>query len=360
MITFTCTCGASYTVAEHLAGKSTNCRKCGQHLTVPKAPKKPNWLARAAVFLLMTNLATGAALVYAIKHGREATKDLVPESAVEPAASVAKARTAEPLAAPVDEPAKKERPRSPFGRFLEKPDEKEPPAAPPKPAPEPTERAAELVTWEPLSDEERINWRKTRRMIQEHVEKRITEKPLMSRALEVFDPVASADQKEKDRRQLLDRQAELRRQSKHWKYQYLIFSAKSRIWATVSLEERVGIGGISVVPWYGEKLPVHTDVKFKRDGITFTRVLLETAEDAEKRARELAATPGIACVAVVDLYSDEDPRLAWWCYDNGNAVQRLAAPPHVKYLESLKPYIHGLQTRSALELPLSAVTSGAP
>ena len=55
MISFSCDCGASYTVANHFAGKASRCKKCSNRITVPSANKELDWFAETASTLASSN-----------------------------------------------------------------------------------------------------------------------------------------------------------------------------------------------------------------------------------------------------------------------------------------------------------------
>ncbi len=48
MISFNCDCGASYTVADHFAGKKSRCKRCSNKITVPSTNKEPEWFEETA------------------------------------------------------------------------------------------------------------------------------------------------------------------------------------------------------------------------------------------------------------------------------------------------------------------------
>jgi hypothetical protein len=49
-------------------------------------------------------------------------------------------------------------------------------------------------------------------------------------------------------------------------------------------------------------------------------------------------------VAVVDLYSAEDPSLVWWVHDDSGGARRGKEPPFPELLDGLRQFVHRLQT----------------
>jgi hypothetical protein len=85
------------------------------------------------------------------------------------------------------------------------------------------------------------------------------------------------------------------------------------------------------------------DAKFEPHGV-FTTYLMDNEETAQSRAAALAAVPDVRCVAVVDLYSADDPSLVWWVHDDGGGARRGKEPPFPELLNGLRQFVHRLQT----------------
>jgi hypothetical protein len=72
--------------------------------------------------------------------------------------------------------------------------------------------------------------------------------------------------------------------------------------------------------------------------------LMNDEATAKRRAAMLAGMPDVQCVAVVDLYSGEDPVVVAWAQDDGSGARVGATPPPPELLERLKQFVYHLQT----------------
>jgi hypothetical protein len=70
---------------------------------------------------------------------------------------------------------------------------------------------------------------------------------------------------------------------------------------------------------------------------------LQNDRDARKRAADLAAFPDIRCVAIVDLFSADDPSVSAWVHDSGSGPETTSAFPFPDLHEPFKSFIHQLQ-----------------
>ncbi len=70
---------------------------------------------------------------------------------------------------------------------------------------------------------------------------------------------------------------------------------------------------------------------------------LHTEEHARADAAGLASLGDIRCVAVVDLYSAENPKIVAWLHDSGNGPVNTADIPFADLRVSFQGFIHSLQ-----------------
>ena len=66
-------------------------------------------------------------------------------------------------------------------------------------------------------------------------------------------------------------------------------------------------------------------------------------QTVNRRASLIAASPDVRCVAIVDLYSQDDPSLVGWMHDIGEGAIADQEPPFPELLGGLRDFVHQLQ-----------------
>ncbi len=77
--------------------------------------------------------------------------------------------------------------------------------------------------------------------------------------------------------------------------------------------------------------------------MVITNYLLDDMQTANRRAALTAALPDVRCVAIVDLYSQDDPLLVGWMHDVGGGPHAAQEPPFPELLDGLRDFVHQLQ-----------------
>jgi hypothetical protein len=69
-------------------------------------------------------------------------------------------------------------------------------------------------------------------------------------------------------------------------------------------------------------------------------------EIAREEAMAIVQNPAVRIIAIVDLYSAENPQVVEWVHDDGHGAKTLADAPSQEYADGLKGYFGQLQAES--------------
>jgi hypothetical protein len=206
------------------------------------------------------------------------------------------------------------------------------------------------MKWLALTEDERSRWKRMRNKVRRQFEAAVKKvgdptDTIMSGA--ILDPDMSPEEMRRRQEEAQKWMAELQRkrleEARGRRFQYLVYSTKAKSWATASITTTFTNAGLQERPAFGTGLPQDRDATFGRD-MVLTTFLMDNEETAQRRAAALAAVPDVRCVAVVDLYSADDPSLVWWVHDDGGGERRGTEPPFPELLDGLRQFVHRLQT----------------
>jgi hypothetical protein len=187
--------------------------------------------------------------------------------------------------------------------------------------------------WIPLTEEENVRWKKVRKKAKDQLDRmvRLTRTSQLEGLPGQFDTPDEAKEKEAEREKLFAKVI------RDHRFQYIAYSAKEKAWKSVSY--RTKDARYYVSSQLTNSLPKETNEDYP-----YTICLHDDHEDVANRAPKLASMPDIKCVAVFDLYSGDSPTIVGWYFDDGDTVKETKTAPFPQLLDSLKSFVHGLQT----------------
>jgi hypothetical protein len=175
---------------------------------------------------------------------------------------------------------------------------------------EPAHVPAAPIQWKPLTDDERSHWQTTRSKVNVELEGVMVNERLPPELQKQF--------------------------VEGCKYQYFVCTKQDH-WAAASFVLKLGE---SPEIQLGQNLPRETD----RDSMTSV-YLVDFAEVVKLRATKLAGIPEARCVAVLDLYSKDDPEVICWFHDDGVRVAQSEGAPFSHLVEGLREFVYQLQIK---------------
>ena len=318
MIRFACPrCGMQLSAPKECAGRSSKCRQCGRPVAVPAPATLPRWAVPAACAVALLTLAA-CAVGWSLTRTADTSQPVAPAAL----AGGAPGGTPAPDTVPAGSSAK---------------------AAVAEEAP------AAGMKWLALTEDERSRWKRMRNKVQQQFEaavKRVGDPTDILMADGVIVPGTEEEmrkQQQESEKKIAELQRKRLEEARGRRFQYLVYSSKAKSWAAASITTTFTNAGTQERPAFGTGLPQDRDSRFGTD-MVFTTYLMDDEEAAQRRTAALAAVPDVRCVAVVDLYSADDPSLVWWVHDDGGGARRDKEPPFPELLDGLRQFVHSLQT----------------
>jgi hypothetical protein len=224
------------------------------------------------------------------------------------------------------------------------------------PANDPEKEAAQkpvqnagAVRWLPLTENERSRWKRMRAQVTKKFEAAVRKAGDPNDILASGGVILPGTPEE-----MRQQEAESKKQMEAWqkqrldaargrRIQYLAYSVKAKSWATVSVTVTFTNAGVRNTFVLGRNLPREKDASFGLD-TTFTTYVMDNPATASKRAASIAALPDVRCVAVIELYSTDDPVLVRWVHDDGSGARDGVEPPFPDLVDELKQFVYRIQT----------------